>query len=630
MNFRELFFFRIPQQFQYNFFGFFQKNKQIYSKTVSINSVFIGPKYSLSKLKSLIKESENIFEFSYYQTKFYLSQKADWLKDYKNDITSSQKYYGKINRQNFEEFGDVKYVCEPSRFYFLPFLALYHVAYDDERSIAVIETILKDWTTQNPYLKTIHWTSGIEVGIRSVNLIYTHLVLSQQNKLTKNIDDSIKKLIQYNYQFLKNHLSLYSSANNHLVAELTGLVAITSYFNNKKYLNSREKWREKLYKEIENQVNDDGVNMELSTHYHAEVTDHFLNALQFIKRCGNKIPERIENRFKKMFTFLNHVEYTGNKTIFGDNDEGYLLFPCFTENFSIYKSLLKSSDISYNTNFLNSESTDLRNYLMFGENHELKQKGKESTVIKDEIFPSSGYAFFYNENKSTKLSIDFGTIGDNLLTAHGHSDIFHFTLEVKGIPILIDSGTFQYHTKYHKWREYFKSVKAHNTISINGLNQATSNSRMSWSNLPNVKFLDSGMTSETCHIVAKHNSYRKLGYTHERSFVFNKKENKIVIRDILKPIKNNNEDVTLEYYLNFNPTLRITHNNDSLNINERNVKIRIENSFFKGGELIEGDESKMLGWYSKSYDKIQKGAMFMFTIKINKEISFITEINIDA
>ena len=66
------------------------------------------------------------------------------------------------------------------------------------------------------------------------------------------------------------------------------------------------------------------------------------------------------------------------------------------------------------------------------------------------------------------------------------------------------------------------------------------------------------------------------------------------------------------------------------NINEVNINVAIKNQFFVNGMLIEGNDEKMLGWYSKSYDKIQRSKMFMFTKKINKEISFITEIKINA
>lgn len=630
MSFKEVIFFRIPQQLQQIVFGRIQQKQYFKATTIQINHNFVVPNYSVKESQKIINKSENIFSFNFFQTKIDLSKNIDWLKDYKNDITSTHTYYAKINRQNFEQFGDIKYVCELSRFYFLPFLALHHTAHDDKSSISVIETTLKDWINQNPYLNSIHWTSGIEIGIRSVNLIYTHLVLLQQKKLTKTIDENIKELIQYNYQFLKNHLSLYSSANNHLVAELTGLVAITSYFESEEYSESQKKWQEKLYKEIENQVNDDGVNVELSTHYHAEVTDLFLNALLFIKRSGKVIPKSIENRFKKMFNFINHVEYSGNKTIFGDNDEGYLLYPYFKKKFSIYNSLLMSSDIEYDSNYVDSENIDLRNYLIYGETYfKHNEKTRNINTKKDTLFKSSGYGFFYNEKNRTKLSVDFGAIGDNVSAAHGHSDIFHFMLEIKGIQILVDSGTYQYHKKNTKWREYFRGIKAHNTVSINSLNQAISNSRMSWIEMPNVKLLNSFITKEVSYISTEHDAYKRQGIKHKREFKFEKNKNKITIIDSLTFINKKEKEVELEFYFNFNPKLDIIFENNKLTAGIKNTKVVLENPFFKGGELIKGNENKMLGWFSEQYDRKTVGQVFVFKKRMLKNMIIKTEIKLD-
>ena len=621
MSFKEIFFFRIPQQIQYKFFGKIQKYTVFNSKGININPKFEVNKYSELTVNNLISGNENVNKYEFFQSKIDLSENINWLKDYKNNITSSEKYYANIKRQNYSEFGDVKYVCEPSRFYFLPFLALYNYYSKGEEQVILIERILNDWINQNPYLRTIHWTSGIEIGIRSINLIYTHIVLSQQEKLTKSIDDAIRILIQYNYQFLKNHLSMYSSANNHLVAELAGLVVITSYFDSNIYNASRNKWQNMLFNEIENQVNEDGVNMELSTHYHAEVTDHFFNALQFIKNSGDTIPSKIESKFKKMFNFLSHVEYNGNKTVFGDNDEGYLLFPYFSKKFSIYRSLLQSSNLEYNSGFNSNNYLDLRNYLIYGEkNNEIKSIENPNS---DEVFKSSGYAFLYNN--CTKLSIDFGAIGDNVSAAHGHSDIFHFTLESYGVPILIDPGTYQYHNIHKNWREYYRGVSAHNTISINGLNQATSNSRMSWINLPKVDLLKHKINSKNSFISCVHNAYKNEGIIHKREFEFLKKENIIIIKDILT--SSNDIEKTLTFYLNFNPELELIHNESIISMRINKNQISIENQYFNLGKIIRGNEEKMLGWYSKKYDLNEEGQTFIFSKTIRESITLETKIN---
>ena len=588
MSLKEVIFFRLPQQLQLKIFGRFQKNMKFNTSLLEVNPDFKSATYSKQSLEVFINDKAEIFNFEFFDCSLDLTKPINWLKDYKNQIESKIMYYGKIDRQNFNIVGDIKYVCEPSRFYFLPFLAFKAIQTKDNKFLKIIKTILKDWTNQNPYLKSIHWTSGIEVGIRSVNLTYTHLVLKSSGLLSEEINTLIKVLILQGYHFLKNHLSLYSSANNHLVAELTGLVTISSYFNNNEVKRNKKKWQDKLYREVLNQINKDGVNMELSTHYHAEVTDHFFNALIFIKQSGYSIPQPILNRFKLMFNFLDHVEYNGSKTQFGDNDEGYLIYPYLESSFSIYQSLLRSAQIAFKLQCATITNTpfDLRNYLMFGDQIFSPSISFTKKAHPNHIFKESGYAFIYDHENQVKVSFDFGKIGDNLMAAHGHSDILHFNFEKNGKSIISDSGTYQYHTKYNLWREYFRGITAHNTISINKKNHAESLTRMSWSKQPLTKLVDYKLNGIEIYIEAETNAFKELGVIHNRKVILNKQDRQVVIEDKLFLCENLKNAVTYEFYLNFAAGISTNLTDDTISASyAQNEFITVTNSKFKPGKL---------------------------------------------
>ena len=96
-----------------------------------------------------------------------------------------------------------------------------------------------------------------------------------------------------------------------------------------------------LFEQIILQLHSDGVNKELSTRYHAEVLDHVVNAIYFLKKSGVQILE-VHKRVQKSARFLMHVEYNGVYTEFGDNDEGFLINPYFQEEFNYYKSVANS------------------------------------------------------------------------------------------------------------------------------------------------------------------------------------------------------------------------------------------------------------------------------------------------
>lgn len=615
MSIKEILFFRIPQIIQLKILGKLQLNKQ--PTPLSLNPNFTTPKYNITSLKSLIKTNNFTTKFPVFNIKVNLFSDLNWRKDYANNIESPIAYYGKIERQDFSKNGDVKFIAELNRFEFLPFIAFKAVTEEDKASLKNLEIILNNWSQQNPYLKSINWTSGIEVAIRSVNLIYTHIILKQFKLLTSNLNNEILILLSFNYNFLKNHLSLYSSANNHLMAELMGLNCISSYLNVSKQ--QANKWEKMLYKEIITQVNIDGVNAELCTRYHAEVTEQILITLEFLKSIGKTIPVKVLERFKKMFQFTNHTTYKNIETIFGDNDEGYVINPYLDKEFSLYNSQLKSSNFLFDTKNNSDGILDFRNYLIFGESFKNIQ---QNFKWKDTLFEESGYCFVYDADRELKFSCDVGPIGDNISAAHGHSDIFHFNIQVGNTPFIIDSGTYQYHSKDIFWRNYFKGITAHNTVSINNLDHAVNNGRMSWINKPITKINTFKEKENTVFLKATTNAFQKENVQHARTFLINKKDKTITIKDDL--FSNTTKQKTGTYYLHFHPEVEVNKNKNQIILTSSTKKIVIDNAFFKNAELLTGDMVNPLAWYSKEYNKKVKTNTLKVNFNFNKSIELNT------
>ena len=88
-----------------------------------------------------------------------------------------------------------------------------------------------------------------------------------------------------------------------------------------------------------------------------------------------------------MFNFIEHIEFEKTKTIFGDNDEGAVVYPYWKKT-SLYESQLATSNFIYNTNFKVKEELDFRNYLLFGDQFKVeeKQSVEENTFFKSRLY----------------------------------------------------------------------------------------------------------------------------------------------------------------------------------------------------------------------------------------------------
>jgi len=602
--------YRIKQQIQFRIFDRFASQFVPKGKNVS----FIGGSfhsYTKDSFKNFTHDQGLLKKLKLFNVTIEDLYKVNkWRKDYKNNIESEIQFAHSINKDDYNETGESKYVFEISRLHHLPVLAANFFSTENAEILNVIRNHIHEWVQQNPYLKSIHWKSGIEVAIRGINLTFTHLILSQ--KLQKD-DPILKEISLLNFlqaQFIRNHLSLYSSSNNHLVAELAGLFILCIFYR----FPGSERWKEiafrKLLKEMEEQVYADGFDKEQSTRYHAAKLNSFLTALLIARENKIIIEEKYWEIIEKMTDVLFTLKNTDGFIMeTGDNDNSQLLYDYTDEKFDLYGSLILSGAIIFNRFewLFQYNHFDFRNYILLGKDGFQKYQELIQNPIackeKSRYFPSAGYCLF-NEDGS-KLLFDMGPIGFEPLSAHGHADCLGFLLEIKNFPYLVDCGTYQYHEKYKKWRDYFRGTASHNSITIDGKSQAEGKGKMMWNIKPDIihnAFMD---TDKIIFCEGAHNGFVKQGIPviHARKIEYIKGTLCYYVNDNLEG-KGNHEGC---FFLHVNPTLnKISLENNYLYLfkNQHQVLI-IENKLFKDAELIYGTENNpsVEGWYSPSYDK---------------------------
>lgn len=83
-------------------------------------------------------------------------------------------------------------------------------------------------------------------------------------------------------------------------------------------------------------------------------------------------------------------------------------------------------------------------------------------------YPDAGY-YAYRAGPVT-LVLDGGPIGPDHQPAHGHADVFSYELSVGKRRLITDSGVYEYQSG--EMRTYCRSTKAHNTVEVDGTDQA--------------------------------------------------------------------------------------------------------------------------------------------------------------
>jgi hypothetical protein len=233
-------------------------------------------------------------------------------------------------------------------------------------------------------------------------------------------------------------------------------------------------------------------------------------------------------------------------------------------------------------------------------------------------FPSSGYTVV--RSPGMVFTFDHGRLGLPPLYNHGHADALSVTLSMNGRGILVDSGTYRYN-QAPEWRRYFRSTRAHNTVTIDGVDQAVQESGFIWSHAFNIKLLEHSRKNGALFLEALHTGYQRLrqAVIHRRKVAV--RPGQILIEDSFA-----GEGVhTFELNFHLHPDAVPFSGADGWVIQhgEERVLLRLE----AGGDLcsVIGEKEPILGWYSPRYGLKQESPVLRcLQHAAPKEVTFAT------
>jgi hypothetical protein len=145
------------------------------------------------------------------------------------------------------------------------------------------------------------------------------------------------------------------------------------------------------------------------------------------------------------------------------------------------------------------------------------------------IIGDGGYSVARHDDPlgETHLVFDHAALGYGNIAAHGHADALAIWVSVAGRPVVVEAGTYLYHGA-GDWRAYFRSTRAHNTLTVAGLDSSQMSGPFNWRRSERahcrVELRDTPSTSARqgtsdgpWSVTASHDGYlRRLGVRHRR------------------------------------------------------------------------------------------------------------------
>ena len=462
------------------------------------------------------------------------------------------------------------------------------LARGDERAMRRCQALIESWIEGARIGRSDGW-DAYPVSLRVVNWIYAYALVAgryDDHRFLARWSASIHRQLD----FLSRHIEYHLLAN-HVIKNAKALVIGGLFFaddpRGARWLAAGERL---LWQEFNEQVLGDGGHYERAPMYHASALADFLECFALLRALGAQCSANIEAKLRAMARFLAAMTYAdGTLALFNDSANAEEARPL---------PILAAAERIC--------GGDLRAY--------------------PRSFPETGYYLWNSRDGAERIVVDAGPPAVWYNPAHAHCDLLSYELWLGGRPFVVDSGVHGYGGD--RFREYVRSTRAHNTVSLDGREQSEvwGTFRMARSaELLSAEARDDGRTWE---FRGAYRPYHAARLSHERH-VRREANGDWVITDT---VRGGAAERALSF-VHLHPevlTQRADDQSLAVKCQAGPRTALIEPFGAESVEVIKGAESPLQGWYFPDFGVAQPSATVCFEYRVSTGETFGYQIRCGA
>jgi hypothetical protein len=440
----------------------------------------------------------------------------DWFHD---PVTGrrapADRYAFRINHRREAETGNIKQLWEVSRLQHLTLLAAAWFLSHDEVYARRVADQLSSWWRENPFLSGVHWTSGIEIGIRLISLTWIRRLLNEWRDVADHFehDKLAVRQIGWHQQYLAAFRSRGSSANNHVIAEAAGQLVASCAFP---WFPDSNRWRRAsarlLERELARNTFPSGIGRELASDYHGFVAELVLLAAVEAEAYGCPLSDAAWQRLCAMVdSGAALLDERSQPPRQGDGDEGRALI-LDAPAANPWPSLLALGEAVFGRLDWWPRTAPGAASSIISALPRLPREAAARPARRPWHFADAGTTILRaarDQEPEIWCRCDGGPHGYLSIAAHAHADALSVEVRYGGVDILADPGTYCYHGE-PEWRSYFRSTIAHNTVELDGRNQSGDGGPFLWLRHANTREIGVQDIGDAAEWTAEHDGYLSL------------------------------------------------------------------------------------------------------------------------
>ncbi|MCI0746091.1 MAG: heparinase II/III family protein, partial [Verrucomicrobia subdivision 3 bacterium] len=399
-----------------------------------------------------------------------VSDPPDWHKDHLAgvDLTTNRPAFD-LDHRSLPRGADVKLIWELSRWYQLTRLAMAAFILDDANAAWKCIHWLEHWVQHNPPYRGWNWTSALEAGMRLIQFTWIDALLQRfvsRGECEAELEQLRYEILPSHAWFTWRHKSFGSSANNHSLGELAGLILATVRWPELAPWSAPLDELQSIWeREILAQFAHDGGNREQALHYHLFSFELCSQALAALRAAGRRAATEVTERLEKAADFFVVVHGCREPWDYGDSDDAVVVPVCAADSNPATESAKWMRGATNVISYWMGESPSrtvspakciIRDSISAGEAARAPSTVQSSSW---RVFDQSGIVML--EHGEMTLRWDVSALGYLTTAAHGHLDALHVAVWLGDTAMIVDPGTGAYYAN-SGLRTWLASRRAHN------------------------------------------------------------------------------------------------------------------------------------------------------------------------
>ena len=437
------------------------------------------------------------------------------------------------------DYGDLKFILEPSRFLFVYPLVRAYALSGDDRFPQAFWAAIEDWARHSPPMAGPLWICGQESSLRILALSFAlHSFINSPSTTSERVALLVSMIAAHAWRTAQTLGYARSQRSNHLISEAVGLWTAGILYPE---LREAQVWQNLgahlLHEAVLDQITPEGVSQQHSFNYQRMILHLLLWTLRLAEIHRAPLHEDIRSRAQAALDFIRPWvdPVSGHVPNYG-SDDGSLIFPLASGSYRDFRPLLQLAASVLHRPALQPGPWD-EAALWFGVAPSVVQQTAPPQP------PSAEAGYFRIGDEISWALIRAGRYTRRPFQA----DQLHVDLWWKGINLACDAGTYLYNGP-SPWNNGLAGTAVHNTVTVDGRDQMRRAGRFLWLDWAQAS---GGLHSSTGtaltspvrsdHFEGAHDGYRRIGVTHHRMVQWLPAVGWIIVDDIVDDIVAHND-----------------------------------------------------------------------------------------